>query len=397
MPIAIYALSIGAFAICTTEFVIVGLLLEISRDLHVSTSSAGLLITGYALGVVLGAPLLMPFLGRLPRKTALIALSVLFVLGNIACAIAPTYETLMAARLVTAFVQANFFGVGSIIAMKLAPPGREASAIATMFLGVTLANVVGAPAGTAFGQVFGWRLTFIAVAAVGVLAGLSTAMFVPRLKEEAPQNLRREIGVLLQGNVLRAMLITVLGFGGIFTVFTYVAPLLTQVAGLPAGAVPGVIVLFGIGMLIGNPIGGRLADRSLSFAVRASLLSLVAALLILEFALRLPYATVAAIFLFGIAGFTTLTPLQMHVLEEAKQAPNLASAVNIGAFNLGNAVGAWLGGVTIDSSLGLTAVPLVGALMTLCGLVITVIPRSLRLEAPLAAPETKVETDHGRE
>jgi len=339
----------------------------------------------------------MPFLGRLPRKTALIALSALFVLGNIACAIAPNYETLMAARLVTAFVQANFFGVGSIIAMKLAPPGREASAIATMFLGVTLANVIGAPAGTAFGQAYGWRLTFVAVAAVGVLAGLSTALFVPRLKEEAPQNLRREISVLFQGNVLRAMLITVLGFGGIFTVFTYVAPLLTEVSGLPAAAVPGVIVLFGVGMLIGNPIGGRLADRSLSFAVRTSLLALVVALLVLEFALRWPYATVAAIFVFGIAGFTTLTPLQMHVLEEAKQAPNLASAVNIGAFNLGNAVGAWLGGVTIDSSFGLTAVPLVGALMTLCGLVITVIPRGLHLEAPLAQPETKVETDHGRD
>lgn len=394
MPVAIYALSIGAFAICTTEFVIVGLLLEISRDLHVSTSSAGLLITGYALGVVLGAPLLMPFLGRLPRKSALFALSALFVLGNIACAVAPNYESLMAARLVTAFVQANFFGVGSIIAMKLAPPGREASAIATMFLGVTLANVVGAPAGTAFGQAFGWRLTFVAVAAVGVVAGLSTAVFVPRLAEEAPQNLRREIGVLFQGNVLRAMLITVLGFGGIFTVFTYVAPLLTEVSHLPAATVPGVIVLFGIGMLIGNPIGGRLADRSLSFAVRTSLLSLALALLVLEFSLGSSYTMIAAIFVFGIAGFTTLTPLQMHVLDEAKQAPNLASAVNIGAFNLGNAVGAWLGGVTIDSSLGLASVPLIGALMTLCGLALSIVPSKLRLETALDA---EVEADHGRD
>lgn len=394
MPVAIYALSIGAFAICTTEFVIVGLLLEISRDLHVSTSSAGLLITGYALGVVLGAPLLMPFLGRLPRKSALFALSALFVLGNIACAVAPNYESLMAARLVTAFVQANFFGVGSIIAMKLAPPGREASAIATMFLGVTLANVVGAPAGTAFGQAFGWRLTFVAVAAVGVVAGLSTAVFVPRLAEEAPQNLRREIGVLFQGNVLRAMLITVLGFGGIFTVFTYVAPLLTEVSHLPAATVPGVIVLFGIGMLIGNPIGGRLADRSLSFAVRTSLLSLALALLVLEFSLGSSYTMIAAIFVFGIAGFTTLTPLQMHVLDEAKQAPNLASAVNIGAFNLGNAVGAWLGGVTIDSSLGLASVPLIGALMTLCGLALSIVPSKLRLETALDA---EIEADHGRD
>ena len=383
MPIAVYALAIGAFAICTTEFVIVGLLLEISRDLHVSTSGAGLLITGYALGVVLGAPLLMPFLGRFPSKTALIALAVLFVIGNIACAIAPNYETLMAARIVTALAQANFFGVGSILATKLAPQGRGASAIATMFMGVALANVVGAPAGTAFGQIYGWRLTFIAVALVGVVAGLSTAMFVPRLKEEAPQNLRREIAVLLQGNVLRAMLITVFGFGGIFTVFTYVAPLLTEVSGLPAKAVPAVIVLFGFGMLLGNPIGGRLADKSLSWAVKVSLISLVAALVVVEFSLRVPYAMVAAIFVFGIAGFTTTAPLQMHVLEEAKQAPNLASAVNIGAFNLGNAIGAWLGGVTIDSSLGITAVPLVGALLTACGLAISMAPRRLTLRPPV--------------
>jgi len=383
MPIAVYALAIGAFAICTTEFVIVGLLLEISRELQVSTSSAGLLITGYALGVVLGAPLLMPFLGRFPSKTALIALAVLFVVGNIACAIAPNYETLMAARIFTALAQANFFGVGTILATKLAPQGRGASAIATMFMGVALANVVGAPAGTAFGQVYGWRLTFVAVALVGVVAGLSTAVFVPRLKEEAPQNLRREIAVLLQGNVLKAMLITVFGFGGIFTLFTYIAPILTEVTGLSATAVPGVIVLFGLGMLLGNPIGGRLADKSLSWAVKVSMILLIAALILVEFSLRVPYAMVAAIFLFGIAGFTTTAPLQMHVLEEAKQAPNLASAVNIGAFNLGNAIGAWLGGVTIDSSLGITAVPLVGALLTGCGLAISMVPRRLTLRPPV--------------
>ncbi len=383
MPIAVYALAIGAFAICTTEFVIVGLLLEISRELQVSTSSAGLLISGYALGVVLGAPLLMPFLGRFPSKTALIALAVLFVAGNIACALAPNYETLMVARIVTALAQANFFGVGSILATKLAPEGRGASAIATMFMGVALANVVGAPAGTAFGQIYGWRLTFVAVAVVGVAAGLSTAMFVPRLKEEAPQNLRREIAVLLQGNVLKAMLITVFGFSGIFTVFTYIAPLLTEVSGFSASAVPAVIVLFGFGMLLGNPIGGRLADKSLPWALKISLILLIAALILVEFSLRVPYAMIAAVFLFGIAGFTTTAPLKMTVLDEAKQAPNLASAVNIGAFNLGNAIGAWLGGVTIDSSFGITAVPLVGALLTGLGLAITLTPKRLTMRPPV--------------
>jgi DHA1 family inner membrane transport protein len=381
MPLSVFVLAVGAFAICTTEFVIMGLLLEIARDLNVSISGAGFLVTGYALGVVVGAPLLMPFLIRFPRKAALVALTVLFVLGNLACAFAQTYETLMAARVVTAFVQANFFGVGAIVAAKLAPPGRQASAIAAMFLGVTLANVAGAPAGTVIGQEFGWRMTFIAVAGIGVLATVSTALLVPKnVEDEVRPNLRQEIGVLLQPSVLRAMLITTLGFGGIFTVFTYVAPLLTQVTGLSDSAVPGVILLFGVGMVIGNPIGGRLADRSVMQSLRVSMMLLIAALVLVGLSLHSPVMMIAAVFLFGIAGFTTLTPLQMHVVQVASKAPNLASAFNIGAFNLGNAAGAWLGGLAIDSALGPTSVPWVGALITLSGLALTMTVRERRVE-----------------
>lgn len=377
MPLSVFVLAIGAFAICTTEFVIMGLLLEIAQDLQVSISGAGFLVTGYALGVVVGAPLLMPFLIKTPRKAALVSLMVLFVFGNIACALAPTYDTLLAARVVTAFVQANFFGVGSIVAARLAPPGRQASAIAAMFLGVTLANVVGAPVGTMLGQEYGWRMTFVAVAVIGVLATVSTAMLVPSIpKDEEQPNLRQEFSVLTQPAVLRALLITVLGFGGIFTVFTYIAPLMTQVTGMPGTTVPAVILLFGVGMVIGNPIGGRMADRSLLLSLRLSLLLLIGSLALLAVAMYDPITMVAAVFLFGIAGFTTLTPLQVHVLAVAAKAPTLAAAFNIGAFNLGNAAGAWLGGLTIDGSLGPTAVPWVGALISLSGLALTLTVRS---------------------
>lgn len=377
MPLSVFVLAIGAFAICTTEFVIMGLLLEIAQDLQISISGAGFLVTGYALGVVVGAPLLMPFLIKTPRKAALVSLMVLFVFGNIACALAPTYDTLLAARVVTAFVQANFFGVGSIVAARLAPPGRQASAIAAMFLGVTLANVVGAPVGTMLGQEYGWRMTFVAVAVIGVLATVSTAMLVPSIpKDEEQPNLRQEFSVLTQPAVLRALLITVLGFGGIFTVFTYIAPLMTQVTGMPGATVPAVILLFGVGMVIGNPIGGRMADRSLLLSLRLSLLLLIGSLALLAVAMYDPITMVAAVFLFGIAGFTTLTPLQVHVLAVAAKAPTLAAAFNIGAFNLGNAAGAWLGGLTIDGSLGPTAVPWVGALISLSGLALTLTVRS---------------------
>lgn len=381
MPLAVFVLSIGAFAICTTEFVIMGLLLEVARDLQVSISAAGYLVTGYALGVVLGAPLLMPFLGRLPHKRVLLALMGLFVLGNLACAVAPDYTSLMAARIVTALVQANFFGVGTVMVSVLAPKDRTARAIAVMFLGVTIANVAGAPAGTFIGQEFGWRMTFVAVAAVGVLAAISTIVLVPETRsDEDEADLRAEVSVLLQPNVLRALAITVLGFGGIFTVFTYIAPIITEVGGMAESLVPSLILLFGVGMVIGNPIGGRLADWALLPGLRIALVSLMGALVVLGVSASEPWLLVPAIFLFGVAGFTTLTPLQMQVLASAARAPTLAAAVNIGAFNLGNAAGAWLGGETVDSAWGLAALPWVGLAITAAGLALclTVSPEAVR-------------------
>ncbi|WP_175803289.1 MFS transporter [Burkholderia ambifaria] len=386
MPIAIFALAIGAFAICTSEFVIMGLLLDVARDLHISISGAGFLVTGYAMGVVVGAPLLTPFLARLPRKPVLIGLMGLFAVGNLACAVAPNYELLLLARLVTALAQATFFGLGAVVAASLVAPDRQASAISTMFLGATIANIIGAPAGTVIGQWFGWRTTFAAVAAIGVLAAIAIAMLVPHLKRSEDHNFAKELRTLTQASTLRALLITVLGFGGTFTAFTYIAPMLTEITGLNAKFVAPLLLLFGLGMTIGNPVGGRLADRNLMGALRLTLGALIAVLALIGVLMHSTIAMVILVFLFGAAMFATIAPLQMNVMTYAKDAPVLASAFNIAAFNLGNAGGAWLGGVAIDHGLGLTNLPWVAALVSVVGLLLSLTVRREAL-APTGMPQ----------
>jgi len=386
MPIAIFALAIGAFAICTSEFVIMGLLLDVARDLHISISSAGFLVTGYAMGVVVGAPLLTPFLARLPRKPVLIGLMGLFAVGNLACAVAPSYELLLLARLVTALAQATFFGLGAVVAASLVATDRQASAISTMFLGATIANILGAPAGTVIGQWFGWRTTFVAVAAIGVLAAIAIAMLVPHLTRSEDHNFAKELRTLTQASTLRALLITVLGFGGTFTAFTYIAPMLTEITGLDAKFVAPLLLLFGLGMTVGNPVGGRLADRNLMGALRLTLGALIAVLALIGVLMHSTVAMVVLVFLFGAAMFATIAPLQMNVMTYAKDAPVLASAFNIAAFNLGNAGGAWLGGLAIDHGLGLTNLPWVAALVSVVGLLLSLTVRRDAL-APTGLPQ----------
>ena len=372
-PIPIIALALAAFAIGTTEFVIMGLLPDVAADLRVSIPSAGLLVSGYALGVAVGAPLLALLTVKLSRKTALLLMMGIFILGNLLCALAPGYAMLMGARVITAFAHGSFFGIGAVVAAGLVAPERRASAIALMFTGLTLANVLGVPFGTALGQWLGWRATFWAVTGLGVIAIIAVAMLVPKVAVDASINLKREVRVLANPQVLIALGMTVLGFGGVFTVFTYITPILTTLSGFDARAVSPILLLFGVGLTVGNTVGGKLADRRLMPALTGILA--VLALLLVLFGLATPYkwATVAAMFLWGMAAFATVPGLQMRVVEQAKDAPNLASTLNIGAFNLGNAGGAWLGGWVIDSSLGLTAVPYAGALVALGGLGLTVL------------------------
>lgn len=389
MPVALLALAVGAFGIGVTEFVIMGLVLQVSADLGASLPATGLLLSGYALGVTAGAPLLTLATRRLPRKTTLLVLMAIFTLGNIACAVAPTYGALMAARVLTALAHGTFFGVGSLVAASLAAPDRRASAIAVMFTGLTIATLLGVPAGAWLGLNFGWRATFWTIAVIGVVAMLVLARLVPADKgkvEVAP--LRQELATLADPQVLLGLAMTVLGFGGVFAVFTYIQPILVEITGFSQDAVSPILLLFGLGLIVGNMLGGKLADRNLPVALLATTAALAIVLFAMTATLRSPIGVTIFVGLIGAAAFATVAPLQMRVLDKAGPAGrNLASSLNIAAFNLGNAFGAWLGGVTIDHGPGLAAVTWVAALVPLASLVLAVI--SLRLDK---RPQTALKT-----
>lgn len=370
-PLALYALTAGAFGIGTTEFVIMGLLLQVAADLHVSIAAAGLLISGYALGVFVGAPLLTVATSRMPRKTVLMALMLIFTLGNLACALAPNYGVLMLARVVTSLAHGTFFGVGSVVATSLVPPDRRASAISTMFTGLTVATLLGVPAGAWLGLHFGWRATFWAVAAIGVIATVVIGAWVPAARgDAAPIALREELKAIVRPQVLLGLLTTVLGFAGVFTVFTYIQPILTGVTGFADAAVSPILLVFGVGMIVGNVLGGRLADHRLMPALLGTLALLAVVLGVMTFAVHDKTLAVLFVGLLGVAAFATVPSLQLWVLHQAGGAQSLASSLNIGAFNLGNALGAWLGGVVIARGPGLGAVTWVAALVTVSGLAV---------------------------
>jgi len=365
-PLALYALTAGAFGIGTTEFVIMGLLMQVATDLQVSIAAAGLLISGYALGVFVGAPLLTAVTGRMPRKAVLVVLMVVFTLGNLACALAPNYTVLMIARVITSLAHGTFFGVGAVVATGLVAEDRKASAISIMFTGLTVATLLGVPAGAWLGLHYGWRSTFWAVTAIGVIATIVIAMLVPKDRGDAvPMAFREELKAVASPQVLLGLLMTVLGFGGMFTVYTYIQPLLTEVAGFADAAVSPILLVFGVGMIVGNLLGGKFADRRLLPALLGTLIALTAVMGLMTFVLHSQWAMVLFVGLLGAAAFATVSPLQLWVLQKATGAQSLASSLNIGAFNLGNAFGAWLGGVVIVHGPGLEALPSVAALVPL--------------------------------
>ena len=373
MPIPLLALALSAFAIGTTEFVIMGLLPDVARDLAVSIPSAGLLVSGYALGVAAGAPLLAVLTSKLPRKAALQALMIVFIVGNMLCAVAGDYRMLMIARVVTSFAHGSFFGIGAVVAASLVAREKQASAIALMFTGLTLANVLGVPFGTFVGQSFGWRLTFWIVAALGVLSLAGIAALVPNRHDAGPVGLAREVRVLREPQVWLALAMTVLGFGGVFVVFTYIAPILEQIGGFSPRAVTMVLVLFGAGLTVGNVVGGKLADRALMPSLMGILVLLALVMGVFAKTSHLAVPAAVTVFVWGIAAFATVPPLQMRVVEKASHAPHLASTLNIGAFNIGNALGAWLGGLALTHGVGLDALPWVAAAVTVAALVVTML------------------------
>ncbi|MDQ0812395.1 DHA1 family inner membrane transport protein [Streptomyces sp. B3I7] len=377
MPLALLALAIGAFGIGTTEFVIMGVLPEVADDFGVTIPTAGLLVTGYALGVMFGAPLMTALGTKVPRKRMLMLLMGLFVVGNLLSAVAPVFTLMLAGRVVASLAHGAFFGIGAVVAAELVAPQKKAAALSMMFSGLTVANVVGVPLGTFVGQSAGWRVTFTLVAALGVVGLLGVARLVPDLPRPEGVRLRDEVSALKNVQVLLAMGMTVLGFGGVFAAVTYIAPMMTRVAGFSDGSVTWLLVLLGLGMVAGNFLGGRYADRALMPLLYVSLGGLAVVLALFTVTAHHKAFAAVTLPLIGALGFATVPPLQKRVLDHAHGAPTLASAVNIGAFNLGNALSAWLGGLVIAAGLGYTAPNWVGAALAASALVLAILSAAL--------------------
>ncbi|EPG4373417.1 MFS transporter [Klebsiella variicola] len=372
LPAAVYALSVGSFGIGTTEFVIMGLLLDVAHDFHISITLAAWSITAYACGVVIGAPLLTPLLSRYPKKPALLFLMILFSIGNLGCGIAGNMTMLIIFRVITALAHASFFGISSVYAAELASVDKRASAVSAVFLGATLANILGVPLGAWVGQYLGWRYTFFMVTLIGILSALAVIALVPgRQAQPAVQSrIRDELKVLRHPTVLRSLLITALGFSGVFAAFTYIAPMLKTVTGMSEHLIPPVLVLFGVGMVAGNHLGGRLTDGGVRRALLLTLALLIVVLCLFPFAIQTLPGACAAVFLLGAAMFSTISPLQMQALDSSETGKSMVSSCNIAAFNLGNAAGAWFGGLLLTAGVSLSHIPLAGACLTASGFVI---------------------------
>ncbi|MFE3829122.1 MFS transporter [Streptomyces sp. NPDC059092] len=372
MPLALLALAVSAFGIGTTEFVMMGLLPNVADDLGTSVPTAGYLVSAYAIGVVIGAPLLTAVGSRIPRKRMLLLLMGLFIVGNLASALAPGFGWLLAGRVLAGLPHGAFFGVGAVVAARLVHEGRQARAVATMFLGLTVANIVGVPAATLLGQHLGWRATFLVVTVIGLVALAALARLVPYVPVDAQQSVRREIRALGNRQVLLGLATAVLGFGGVFAVYSYLASITTEVMGFGESSVTLVLALFGIGMTLGALAAGPLTDRALRPTLYGSLATLALVLVAFRFTVHVQWAALVTVVILGAVGFMTTTPLQMLVMQKAKHAPTLASASNHSAFNLANAGGAWLGGMAIAAGWGWMSPTLVGAVLAVLGLAVAV-------------------------
>lgn len=376
LPSALWALTISAFAIGTTEFVIVGLLPTVASDLKISIASAGLLVSLYAVGVAVGAPILTALTGKVPRKKLLLSLMLLFTLGNVLAAIAPTFFTLVLARILTGFAHGVFFSIGATIAAGLVRPDKRASAIAIMFAGLTLAIVTGVPLGTYIGQHLGWRATFMGVAVLGIIGLLAALVFVPKnIKKNEPLHLRDQLKVLRNPAILLVLAITALGYGGTFVTFTYLAPLLESVTGFSADMTGLLLLIYGVAIAIGNAVGGKVSNKKPAKALLLMFILQALVLFVLSFTLLDKTATVITMFAMGILAFSNVPGLQLYIVQLAEKylpgTEDLASALNIAAFNVGIAIGAFVGGSIVESKLGIEATPWIGGILVALGALLT--------------------------
>ena len=373
MPPALLALALCAFSIGTTELVIVGLLPEVSGDLGVSIPTAGLLVTGYALGVVFGGPVLTAATIKLPKKALLLALMGIFIAGNVLAALAPGYAVLMVGRIVSSLAHGAFFGVAIAVTADLVPTEKRGAAIGLVVTGLTVSTMTGVPLGTLLGQQLGWEAAFWMVAALGTAGALGIALVVPADRDGSPPNLRAELAALARPQVLLSLAMTAVGFGGVFTVFTYIAPLLRDVGEFSPGAVSALLVLIGVGSVLGTLVGGNLADWRLNLTLGGSFAALAVVLFAFVFTIHSQVLAVLTVFAFGVAGYAAMPGLQVRILQKAGDAPTLSATATASAFNVGNAGGAFLGGAVIEAGLGLEAVNWAGALVAAAGVLVTVL------------------------
>ncbi|WP_182003015.1 MFS transporter [Acinetobacter lactucae] len=367
---SLLALAIGAFAIGTTEFSPMGLLPNIAHDLGISIPTAGMLITGYALGVMLGAPFMTLWFGGFARRNALIFLMAIFTIGNLIAAFSPSYMSLLGARLITSLNHGAFFGIGSVVAASIVPAHKQASAVATMFMGLTIANIGGVPLATWVGQNIGWRMSFLAISLLGVITMLALWKALPSGMVAQKPNVKAELKVLTRTPVVLALLTTVLGAGAMFTLYTYIAPSLTEFTYASPTFITFMLVLIGVGFSIGNHLGGRFADLSINKTLIGFLVLLIVMMVTFPILAQSQIGAAIALMIWGAATFALVPPLQMRVMSVAHEAPGLASSVNIGAFNLGNAVGAAAGALVLDLGWGYSAVSFAGALLAGLGLLL---------------------------
>ena len=375
---ALYALMAASFSIGTGEFVIVGLVPNLASNLHISVPKAGLLISVYALSVAFGSPFVAALLSSVSRRRALMALMLVFVAGDVACAIAPDFHVLLVARIATALAHGAFFGIAATVAAELAPPGKAARAVALLFTGMTVANVVGVPLGTWIGQAAGWRATFAFVAVLAAVSLAGMTIWMPRQLGRASGGMRGELVALRQPQIWLAMLVSVLTSVALFAVLTFLTPMLEREAGLTPHGATLALFLFGAGLTVGGLAGGRLADRDALFAIRVLLLADAIALVVLALLVRSGPLALVAVFVWGITAFALVPPLQLRVVEVAKQSPNLASTLNQSAFNLGDALGAALGAALLVHGFGYLSLPWIGAGVVCLALLPALLSRGAR-------------------
>lgn len=366
IPPALWALTISAFAIGTTEFVIIGLVKTLANDLHVSIADAGSLVSVYAMGVAIGAPVLTALTSKMKRKPLMISLMVLFIIGHLASAFSPNYDLLFISRFITGFAHGVFFGIGATIAASLVPADKRASAIAMMFSGFTIATIVGVPLGTYIGQQWCWRATFIGVALLGVIGLIGVAALLPtNIANNATKNVFKQVRILFHTKFMVALLMTIFGYGGVFVAFTYMSPILQEITGFSENAVSIFLLVYGIAVALGNLIGGKIANKNPFKAMVWIFVFQTIVLATLYFTDQFPIAAIITLFILGGLSFATVPASQLLIVQIAEQelpeATDFASSLNISGFNIGIALGAWAGGVVVSSSMGISYTPLAGA------------------------------------